>query len=347
MGKILISFFIALAVSYTLTPLAHQIAHKIGAIDVPKDERRIHSTPMPRLGGLAIFIAFMINALIWTPLTTEFISIFIAGTLIVACGMVDDTKQISAKYKLAVQIIAAVIVIYSGVRIEFFSFPFNSAGMIYLGIFSIPVTLLWIVGITNAVNLMDGLDGLAAGLATIASIALSIIAFINGQSMVALLLMALAGGTLGFLPYNFNPAKIFMGDTGSLFIGFILATISVEGVIKSATTVAIIIPVLVLGVPVFDTAFAIIRRSINGKPIHVADKGHLHHKLLDLGFTQKQTVLVLYSISILLAGAAVLISGATEMISFVTLMIILCAILFGTLGVLFVINQKRIKQLSK
>lgn len=347
MERILLSFFIALAVSYTLTPLANQIAHKIGAIDVPKDKRRIHSTPIPRLGGLAIFFAFMINALIWTPLNAEFIGIFIAGSLILVCGIVDDTKPISAKYKLAVQIMAAAIVIYSGVRIEFFTFPFTSTGMIYLGVFSIPVTLLWIVGITNAVNLMDGLDGLAAGLATIASISLSIIAFINGQTVVALLLMSLAGGTLGFLPYNFNPARIFMGDTGSLFIGFILAAISVEGVIKSATAVAIIIPVLVLGVPVFDTAFAIIRRSINGQPIHVADRGHLHHKLLDLGFTQKQTVLVLYSISILLGGVAVLISEATEMISFVTLMVVIFAISFGTLGVLFVVNQKRVKQISK
>ncbi|MCD5413513.1 MAG: undecaprenyl/decaprenyl-phosphate alpha-N-acetylglucosaminyl 1-phosphate transferase [Clostridiales bacterium] len=347
MEKILFSFFIAFAIAYTLTPLARQIAYKIGAIDVPTDERRVHSTPMPRLGGLAIFFAFMINALIWTPLTTEFIGIFTAGTFILVFGVVDDFKRISAKYKLIVQVIAAAIVIYSGVRIEFFSFPFSSSGMVYLGMISIPVTLFWIVGITNAVNLMDGLDGLAAGLAAVASISLSIIAFLNGQTAVALLLMSLAGATLGFLPYNFNPAKIFMGDTGSLFIGFILATISIEGVIKSAATVAIIIPVLVLGVPVFDTAFAIVRRSINGKPIHVADKGHLHHKLLDLGFSQKQTVTVLYCIGVLLGGVAILISGVTQMISFVTLVIILLAMSFGTFVVLFAINRKRVKQVPK
>ncbi|MBM7615118.1 glycosyltransferase family 4 protein [Alkaliphilus hydrothermalis] len=333
MEKYIIAFLIALMTSYILTPYAIKIAHRIGAIDVPKDNRRVHKTPIPRLGGLAIFSAFVITSLVMIPVNKQLAGILVGASMIVLIGIIDDVKQISAKYKLVVQIAAALVVIYSGVRIEYFSNPLNR-GLIKVGIYSVPMTLFWIVGITNAVNLIDGLDGLAAGVSSIASITLAVIAFSNGQPEAALLLLILAGGALGFLPHNFNPAKIFMGDTGSLLIGFVLATVSVAGVIKSATVIAVAIPVLALGIPVFDTAFAIARRLVNRRPIMEADKGHLHHKLLDRGLSQKQTVLVLYSISGLLGASAVFISDTNSRVgAYTVLTAVACIILYGALRI--------------
>ncbi|WP_026477365.1 glycosyltransferase family 4 protein [Alkaliphilus transvaalensis] len=329
MEKYFIAFIVALIISYLLTPYAIKLAHKIGAIDVPKDNRRVHKVPTPRLGGLAIYIAFMVTTLSMVPLKSEVVGVLIGATLITIIGILDDRKPISARYKLLGQIVAAAIVIYSGVRIEYFSNPLNR-GLIPLGAYSIPMTLFWIVGITNAINLIDGLDGLAAGVSSIASITLAFIAYSNGQAQVALLLLILAGGTLGFLPHNFNPAKIFMGDTGALLIGFVLACVSVEGVIKSATTIAVAIPVLCLGVPVFDTAFAIARRLVNRRPIMEADKGHLHHKLLDKGLSQRQTVLVLYFISTILGGSAVFISDTNSRVgAYGVLAAVALAVIYG------------------
>ncbi len=336
MEKFIIVFLVALAISYILTPYAKKLAYKIGAIDIPKDNRRVHTKPMPRLGGLAIYISFIITALMTLQLTTELVGLLIGATMIVAIGIIDDCKQISAKLKLLVQILAALVVVYSGVRIEGISFALSRGGYIGLGVLSVPLTVFWIVGITNTVNLIDGLDGLAAGVSFIAALSLAYVAY--GQSAdigtsMAMLLIILAGGLLGFLPYNFNPAQIFMGDTGSLLIGFLLATISVEGLIKSATTLAVAIPILALGVPVFDTAFAIIRRLVNKRPIMEADKGHLHHKLLEHGFSQKQTVLVLYFISAVLGGSAVLISESSRMTAYQVLLIIATTVLLGALRI--------------
>ncbi len=334
MEKYFIAFLVALMISYILTPYAIKLAHKIGAIDVPKDNRRVHKKPIPRLGGLAIYAAFILTALIMAPINRQLLGILAGATMIVGIGIIDDMKQISAKYKLLVQIVAAFVVIFSGVKMEYFSNPLNR-GLIPLGIYSIPMTVFWIVGITNAVNLIDGLDGLAAGVSSIASITLAFVAYSNGQSQVApILLLILAGGALGFLPYNFNPAKIFMGDTGSLLIGFVLASVSVAGVIKSATTIAVAIPVLALGVPVFDTAFAIARRLVNRRPIMEADKGHLHHKLLEQGLSQKQTVLVLYMISMVLCGSAVFISDTNSRIgAYSVLMTVALMVLYGALRI--------------
>lgn len=334
----IIGFLIALAISYTLTPYAKKLAYRIGAIDVPEDNRRVHKKPVPRLGGLAIYVAFVATSVLIVLLDKsfqsiigrDFIGIFLGATMIVAIGILDDTKQISAKLKLTVQVLAAVVAIYFGVRIEFISNVFGkSAGTTGLGMFSIPLTLFWIVGITNTVNLIDGLDGLAAGVAAIASVSLGVVAYLNGMYPVALLLFILAGAALGFLPYNFNPAKIFMGDTGSLLIGFLLATISIEGVIKTATTIAVAIPVLALGVPIFDTAFAILRRVINKRPIMEADKSHLHHRLLARGLTQKQTVLTLYSVSIFLGASAIFISDSKQTTAYLVIFTIGVAILSG------------------
>lgn len=318
------AFAVALIVSYLLTPYAKKLAYKIGAIDVPKDNRRVHKEPIPRLGGIAIYLAFTITALVMAMLNEyvafnrEFKGILIGVTIIVGIGIIDDVKPISAKVKLAAQILAAIIVVYSGVTIDFINFPLinnSEVGYAFFKALRIPMTVFWIVGITNTVNLIDGLDGLAAGVSAIASLSLAVVAYSTGQYGVVILLVILAGASAGFLPYNFNPAQIFMGDTGSLAIGFLLATISVEGVIKKAATIAVAIPVLALGVPIFDTTFAIIRRKLNGRPIMEADKGHLHHRLLAHGLSQKQTVVTLYIISMVLGGSAVVVSNATTKLS--------------------------------
>jgi len=311
MDKYIIAFIASLIISFAITPFIKKLAVKVGAIDVPNDERRVHSKPTPRLGGLSIYIAFVVMALLLIPFSTKLFGILGGATIIVMLGVVDDINPLPAKIKLVVQIGAAVLLVYSGVKVEWVTNPFDHVdGMFYLGIFSIPITIFWIVGITNTLNLIDGLDGLAAGIASIASISLLVVSIINGHGVVVILAAALAGAALGFLPYNFNPAKIFMGDTGSTFLGFVLAAISVEGAVKGVATLAIAIPLLVLGLPIFDTAFAIIRRAANGKPIMEADKGHLHHRLLELGLSQRQVVFTLYVVSAFLGlGAIVLTQG--------------------------------------
>lgn len=351
MDNYVLAFFVAISLSYMLTPYAKKIAYKIGAIDVPKDKRRVHTKPIPRLGGLAIYIAFLTTIILMVligkdalTINRELLGILIGATIIVAIGIIDDAKQISAKYKLLGQIIAAVVVVYSGVKIEFVTnFLNKTSGIAELKQLSIPVTIFWIVGITNTVNLIDGLDGLAAGVSSIAALSLAFVAHLNGQPEVMILLVILAGSLLGFLPHNFNPAKIFMGDTGSLLVGFILATISIEGVIKTATTIAVAIPVLALGVPIFDTTFAIIRRLINKKPIMEADKGHLHHRLLEQGLSQKQTVLVLYFISMLLGGSAIIISDTSKATAYVVIAIVSFGIFIGALRIGLVKNSREEK----
>ncbi len=324
MTPLITALIMSAVIAYLMTPIARRAAYRLGAIDVPRDERRVHRKPIPRLGGLAIYTAFLIVCLITLEIDLQLLALLGGATLMTVTGIVDDTKSISAKLKLFLQIIAALMVIGSGVRIEFITnFLDPSRPIIPLGILSVPVTLFWVVGITNTVNLIDGLDGLAAGVASIASLSLAVVAYLNGQPEVAVLLMILAGATLGFLPYNSHPASIFMGDTGSLLIGFILAAVSIEGVIKSATAIAVAIPILALGIPIFDTTFAIMRRMVNKRPIMEADRGHLHHRLLDQGFSHRQTVWILYAYSLFLGISAILISGAGRETSIVMLLIVM------------------------
>lgn len=308
MKIIIVALLTAMVISYLATPLAILIAHKIGAIDVPKDERRVHKIPTPRLGGLAIYLAFVVATLLYVPLNKEIIGLLISSCLMIVMGVIDDTHPLDSKTKLLVQIISAAIVVSFGVRIDFFSHPIAQGKFLFLDYLSVPITIFWIVGITNTVNLIDGLDGLAAGISAIAAVTLGIVSYLNGSSAYTILLACLAGGVFGFLPYNFNPAKIFMGDTGALFLGFALAIISIEGTVKGATIFAVVIPVLALAIPILDTAFAIIRRKLAGKPIMEADKGHLHHRLLSFGLNQKQTVFVLYLVSAVLGTSAIFIS---------------------------------------
>lgn len=312
MNNFYLPFLTALLISYLVTPFVKWFANKIGAIDVPKDERRVHKVPIPRLGGLAIYISTIISILIFVKyIDKSIIGIIVGGTIIVITGVIDDIKPLSAKTKFLAQILAACVLILVDVKIDFVSNPFDEVdGLIELGSMSIPVTIFWVIGITNTVNLIDGLDGLAAGVASISAMSLLFVAALNGFFSVAIIAAILAGSAFGFLPHNFNPAKIFMGDTGALFLGYMLSVIAIKGVMKSVAAIGIAVPILVLGIPIFDTTFAIFRRLINKKPIWKADKGHLHHRLLAKGLTQRQTVLVLYLISICLGISAILITDS-------------------------------------
>jgi UDP-GlcNAc:undecaprenyl-phosphate GlcNAc-1-phosphate transferase len=276
------------------------------------------------------------------PLDKKIIGLILGSSIIVALGIVDDIKQLSAKTKMAGQIVAAIVLVLFGFRIEWLTTP--TGGMMYLSWFSIPATIFWIVGITNTFNLIDGLDGLAAGVAAISSITMSIVAVLNGKNLVATILLLVVGSALGFLPYNFHPAKIFMGDTGSLFLGFVLSAISIHGTIKGATAIAIVIPVLAMGLPIFDTAVAIVRRAKNGAPIMQPDRGHLHHRLLDMGFSQRQVVVILYIISGLLGGVAIAVTEATPLWSFILVLLVLFVAAIGTkrMGLLNPVDEKNI-----
>lgn len=301
-------FAVAFVLSLATTPLAIKIAPKIGAMDVPKDGRRMHTKSMPRFGGMAIFIGTTASMLIFMNSDPRVPGIVIGGVLIYILGIIDDLKNLPAKVKFLGQIVIAVIMYMYDVRIEFIS-NFFGEGKSELGAaVCFIVTIIWIVGITNTVNLIDGLDGLAAGTSAIASLCIAYVAYIHGMYLACAAMLALAGGALGFLPFNFYPAKIFMGDGGSLYLGFMLSTLSILGPVKSATIVAVIIPVLVLGVPIFDTAFAIFRRMVNKRPIMEADKGHLHHRLMKLGYGQRRATLMLYSVSGIMGVAAVTFS---------------------------------------
>jgi UDP-GlcNAc:undecaprenyl-phosphate GlcNAc-1-phosphate transferase len=277
-------------------------------VSIPKDNRRVHTKAMPLLGGLAIYISFVISVIIYKgPVTHQQMGILVGATIIAICGVLDDKFELKPMQKLAFQILAACVLIYSGVRIDSLTNPFSiGEASIPMNLISYPLTLLWVVGITNALNFIDGLDGLAAGIAGIAALTIFIIGLMNGRIEAEFLTIALIGAIVGFLPYNFNPASIFLGEVGAALLGFLLAAISMEGAIKSAAAFAIVVPILALGLPIYDTAFAIIRRKINGKPISVGDKGHLHHRLLTMGLSQKQAVLIMYLIGGLLGAIAIL-----------------------------------------
>ena len=303
-----ITFLVALAASILVTPVAIRLAPKIGAVDIPLDNRRMHTKTMPRFGGLAIFAGSTTAMLIFLKFDPRVVTIVMGGALIYILGVIDDIKHLSAKVKFLGQTFVALIMYVNGIRIEFLT-NFLGEGNSQLGdVLCFIITMVWIVGITNTVNLIDGLDGLAAGTAAIASLCIAYTAYIHGTYLAAGAMLALAGATLGFLPYNFYPAKIFMGDGGSLYLGFMLATLSVLGTVKSATLVTMKIPVLVLGVPIFDTFFAIFRRFVNKRPIMEADKGHLHHRLMKLGYGQRRATLMLYGITAIMGVAAVLFS---------------------------------------
>ncbi len=341
-GDVAIAFLLAFIVAFMATPYTIKIAHKVGAVDVPKDERRMHKKAMPKFGGPAVILGFLISAiyLIIVMSMENTINLFgqenygmkLLGMLLgiivlsITC-IIDDIKTIKPIVKLAGQTVGAIIVVAFGIRIDDINLTFLNNIELQETISCI-ITIIWIVGVTNAINLMDGLDGLSSGISVISAVSLLIIFVLNGSPLVSIILItALAGALVGFLPFNFSPAKTFIGDTGSNFIGFSLSIIAILGFAKTYTFAVIVLPLIVLGLPIFDTLWAIIRRLIKGKSIKAifkADKGHLHHRIVKRGFGQKQTVLILYGISATFGIFAVILldSGIWKALSFLLMVIV-------------------------
>ncbi|RHW37262.1 undecaprenyl/decaprenyl-phosphate alpha-N-acetylglucosaminyl 1-phosphate transferase [Neobacillus notoginsengisoli] len=303
-----LAFFASLVTVLAATPLVIKLAVRIGAVDKP-NERKVHQKLMPRLGGLAIFIGAIASYFAGGLYEQKVTAITVGAIMIVALGMLDDKYELSAKVKFAGQIIVGCLIVYSGLKVDLLTIPY--IGDFELGLWSYPITVFWIVAFTNAINLIDGLDGLSAGISAIGIITIAIMAALAGKVLIFTLCAILLGSIIGFLFYNFHPAKIFMGDTGALFLGYSISILSLLGLYKSVTLFSFIVPVIILGVPVFDTTFAIIRRIANKRPISSPDKSHLHHRLLALGFSHRKTVLAIYAFGILFGICALLLSEST------------------------------------
>lgn len=309
--RIVLSFAVALIVSHFMTPPVKTFAERVGAIDVPRDGRRVHDHPIPRMGGLAIFIGFVVAMILFVSFTTQVLGLLLGALIIAVMGAVDDIVNLRPWIKLSIQIIAALVAIRCGIIFTAVSNPnfMSDIGTIPIGSLAIPLTVLWIVGCTNAVNLIDGLDGLACGVSAISSMTMMIVSLFVADPNTTFILAALCGACVGFIPYNLNPAKIFMGDVGSQFLGFVLACVSVMGLFKLHTVITFLVPVLAMAIPLADTVFAFFRRVIHGQSPFHADKGHFHHRLLAMGLTQKQAVAVLYGVSAVMGLVAVLLTG--------------------------------------
>ncbi len=324
---------VAFIFSFASTPLVKHLAIKWKAIDIPKDGRRMHKSPIPRLGGLAIIFGFIVAMVCFGVMTREVMSIMAGALIIAVMGIVDDIKALDAKPKFLIQIIAAAIVVIGGdLKIQAFANPFIWSDSVYFAMpewTSVIVSIIWIVFLTNAVNFIDGLDGLAAGVSAIMSVSIVFIATQLSEYYVAVIGVSLMGACFGFLPYNFNPAKIFMGDTGSTFLGFILASLSIIGVFKSYAIISFAVPILIMGLPMFDALFAMIRRVSKGQSPMQADRGHLHHRLIDMGFSQKQSVFILYLISGILGLSAIVLAESGSLRALLILACVLVVILIG------------------
>jgi UDP-GlcNAc:undecaprenyl-phosphate/decaprenyl-phosphate GlcNAc-1-phosphate transferase len=319
--ELIIAFVLSLVSSYLLTYPVKKLAVKIGAMDFP-NFRKIHKEVTPRLGGLSIYLGTAIGLLYLFPEHHQIGAISLGSLIVIITGIIDDKYQIRPIYKLAGQIIAALVLISAGIIIEKITLPF--LGVVYLEYFSIPITILWVVGVTNAINLIDGLDGLAAGVTTIALTSILVMAIIDYRLIVVYICVTLIGSNIGFLFHNFHPAKIYMGDSGSLFLGYAVAVISMMGLFKNVTIFSFIIPIIVLGVPIFDTIFAIIRRLQNKEPIMMPDKKHIHYQLLATGLSHKSTVLILYGICTVFGILGILFSLTTSLTtSYIIMLIIL------------------------
>ena len=319
--KMLLAFAVSLLVAYVMTPPVKRFAEKVGAIDVPKDNRRVHDHPIPRMGGLAIFIGFVLSLIFFVPMSTKVLGLLVGSVIIAVMGGVDDIVSLNPWVKLAGQIVAALVAIRCGLVFDVISNPniFAEETYIEIGWLSIPLTMLWIVGCTNAVNLIDGLDGLAVGVSAISSLTMLIVSLFVSEPVVSIILAALTGACLGFMPYNLNPAKIFMGDVGSQLLGFVLSTASIMGLFKLHAIITFFVPLLALALPLADTIFAFFRRILHGQSPFKADKGHFHHRLLAMGLNQKQVVAVLYGISAVLGLLAVLMAGDSMAVKIICL----------------------------
>ncbi len=341
-GDVAIAFILAFIVAFMATPYTIKLAKKIGAVDVPKDERRMHKRAMPKFGGPAVILGFLVSVIYLLIVMSledtiilngpenygmKLIGLFLGIVIMSITCIIDDIKTIKPIVKLSGQLLAAIVAVAFGIRIESINVSIIQAPE--LGeILSTIVTIVWIVGVTNSINLIDGLDGLSSGISVISAISLLIIFLLNGSAMVPIILItALAGALVGFLPFNFAPAKTFIGDTGSNFLGYTISIIAILGMAKTYTLAVIILPLIVLGLPIFDTLWAIIRRLIKGKSIKAifkADKGHLHHRIVARGFSQKQAVLILYGISATFGIFAIIFfdSGIWKALSFLMMVIV-------------------------
>lgn len=330
---------VSAGISFAMTPMVKNLALRVGAVDVPRDNRRMHKVPIPRLGGLAIAVAFILAVLIFANVDYQMQGILLGAVMVVVIGVLDDIMTLKAFPKFLVQILAAYVAVAHGCKIQYISNPILSSDVSYLdlGAMSVPVTILWIVAITNAVNFIDGLDGLAVGVSAISSATLSVVALLVAENNVAVVMVALLGACLGFIPYNFNPAKIFMGDTGSAFLGFILATMSIQGMFKLYAIISFAVPFLILGIPIFDICFAVIRRLAKGQNPMKADRGHIHHRLIDMGFSQKQAVAITYLLTAILGLAAVVLTSSGELKA---LILIGAVFLVGALGLNVIFRGK-------
>lgn len=365
-GDIAIAFLLAFITAFVITPYTIRLAKKVGAVDIPND-RRVNKKPMPRLGGLAVIAGFLVSVIYLVisasiegkiNLLEDGLNVKLLGILggMLVLGIVcyiDDVKDIKPLVKLAGQVTAAIIVASSGVLIDNFTIPFKENSFVLNEVFSFILTVGWIIGITNAINLIDGLDGLSSGITLISCLSLVVVFALNESPLIAIILItALAGAIVGFLPYNFNPAKTFIGDVGSNFMGFALAIISILGVAKTYTAIVLIAPIMILALPIFDTIWAIIRRIIKSKSIKgvfKADRGHLHHRLMAKGYTQKQSVLILYGATATLGMTAIILldSGIWKAASFALLVIAIVAIGYRDFVKLSVFKEAEIKKENK
>ncbi len=330
--RLMFAVAVSFAVSYAATPIVKTLAFKIGAVDVPKDERRMHKKAIPTIGGVAIFYGALISILCFCDINSQLTGVLLGAVIIVSLGVLDDILDLPAILKFLIQIGAALLVVMHGVKIDHFTNPFfwQDSQYISLGMWSIPITVFWIVGVTNAFNLIDGLDGLSVSISSISAISLFTVALLTGETNLAILSAAIAGACFGFLPFNKHPASIFMGDAGATFLGFVFGSISVMGLFKGYAAISVSVPFLILALPIFDTSFAIIRRVLKGQsPMH-PDRGHLHHRLIDMGFNQSQSVSILCIASALLSLSAVVIilSGWERAVIFIfaIFVLLLCGI---------------------
>ena len=307
--NLIFSFALAYLVTFAAMPIVRVLAFKMNAVDVPKDERRMHKKPIPRWGGAAIYLGFIVSVACFTPIIdSQLVGVLIGSLVMVGIGILDDKYALRAVVKLLGQCVAAIIVIAFGTRINAFNGILEHLNNPQLTLwFSIIVTFVWIIIVTNAINLIDGLDGLAASIAGISALALVFISIITGKYDMAIIFIAVAGACFGFLPFNSHPAKIFMGDSGALFLGYILSTLSIRTFLNGYSVMSFIVPIIVLALPIFDTSFAIIRRVYRHKGIMSADRGHLHHRLVDNGFTHKETVTILSTFTAMLSLTAIIL----------------------------------------
>ncbi|GAB6159353.1 MraY family glycosyltransferase [Desulfotomaculum varum] len=331
LNSLTIAVFTALVIALGVTPLVRRVAFRIGAVDRP-DHRKVHSKIMPRMGGLAVFIAFAATVLLFGQLDNRIIGLLAGGCLIMLLGILDDTRGLPAKVKLVGQIAAAAAVVPFGIQVEFITNPLNGH-LVQLGVWGWPVTVFWIISVTNAINLIDGLDGLAGGTSFIAALTLAAVTWrqaglLGGAGMeVVGLALILAAAILGFLRHNFYPARIFLGDTGSMFLGYALSVLAVMGVAKAATAISVIIPMVILGIPLLDVFFAILRRYQSHRPIFQPDKEHLHHRMMALGLSHKQTVLAIYAINLVLGISAVILTMLTTSQAVLLLLMLAVAVI--------------------